>query len=101
MSEIEIPRAQSLGDIHLPKLISEVQVAESISDKLMNILDTSETKYKEILEQTRANRTTEWDAFVHDMTTKCIRIDNLYRDKQNEARASYQRAEEKLLGQAK
>jgi hypothetical protein len=97
LKDTEIPRTGCLADIHLPKLLAELQVAESISDKLTDKLKASDSKYAENLEKSRKERATEWDSFVHDMTTKCIRIDNLYKDKQEEVRKLYLKAEEPFL----
>jgi len=97
LKDTEIPRTGSLADIHLPKILAEVQVAESISNKLVEKLRTADSKYAENLEKSRKERASEWDSFVHDMTTKCIRIDNLYKGKQEEVRKLYLKAEEPFL----
>lgn len=49
------------------------------------------------LEKKRSERALEWDAFVHEMTKKCIRIDNSYKAKEDEVRELYKKAEVKLL----
>jgi len=97
LKDTEIPRTSSLADIHLPKLLGELQVSESISEKLIYKLQASEPKYKEKLEASREERTKEWDSFVHDMTTKCIKIDSIYKDKGEEVKKLYLKAEEPFI----
>jgi hypothetical protein len=98
LKDTEIPRAASLADIHLPKLSAELEVAVSISDKLIQrTSSTADEKYAKKLEIGRAERAKEWDAFVHEMTTRCIRIDGNYKAKEDEVRKLYLQAEEKLL----
>ena len=97
LKDTEIPRTGSLADIHLPKFSAELQVSESISDKLVQKVSTAEQLYSEKLEKNRLERAAEWDSFVHGMTTKCIRIDSLYKDKEEEVKKLYLKAEEKFL----
>lgn len=97
LKDTEIPRTGCLAEIHLPKLLANLQIAESISDKLLDKLKSSDSKYTEALEKSRNERSAEWDSFVHDMTTNCIRIDNLYKEKQEEVRNLYLKAEEPFL----
>jgi len=97
LKDTEIAKTESLADIHLPKLSAELQVSESISDKLVDRVSSAEKLYAEKLEKKRKARTAEWDSFVHGMTSKCIRIDSLYKDKEEEVRQLYQKAEEKFL----
>jgi len=98
LKQTEIPRAGSLADIHLPKLSAELEVAVSISDKLIQRTSAAaEEKYNQKLEQGRAERVIEWDTFVHEMTTRCIRIDGNYKVKETEIRHLYAQAEQKLL----
>ncbi|CAG7828269.1 unnamed protein product [Allacma fusca] len=97
LKDTEITKVKSLADIHLPKLSAELQVAESISKKLLQKAESSDKVSAARLEQKRSERAAEWDAFVHDMTKKCIRIDNAYKAKEDEVRDLYQKAEVKLL----
>ena len=97
LKDTEVPKVKSLADIHLTKLSAELQVAESISDKLLKKADSLEKASSVRLEQRRAERAQEWDTFVHEMTNKCIRIDNSYKAKEDEVRELYKKAEEKLL----
>jgi hypothetical protein len=97
LKDTEIPRTGSLADIHLPKLSAELQVSESISDKLVEKVGKAEEQYIEKLAKRRSERAAEWDSFVHDMTTKCIRIDNLYKVKEEEVKKLYLQADEKYL----
>lgn len=99
LKDTEISKAKSLADIHIPKLSAELQVAESIADTLLEKRLKAETEISFQLEKKRQDRTIEWDKFVHDMTNKCIRIDNTFKDKEEEVRELYKKAEEKLIEQ--
>lgn len=101
LKDSEINKSKSLADIHIPKLSAELQVAESIADKLLNKRLKSEEDITKQLEKKRQDRTQEWDTFVHDMTSKCIRIDNTFKEKEEEVRELYKQAEVKLIEQYK
>jgi len=97
LKETELENTQALGDIHLPKLAAELQVAESIANKLNKKRSTADKTVEEKLVKHRQERVVEWDSFVHDMTAKCVKIDGNYKDKQEEIRRVYKNAEDKLL----
>jgi len=97
LKDSEITKAQSLADIHIPKLSAELQVAESIADSLLEKHLKVEGENTKQLERKRQERTTEWDTFVHDMTKKCIRIDNTFKEREEEVRILYKKAEEKIV----
>lgn len=96
IKDTETNKCQSLADIHIPKLSAELQVAESIADTLLAKRLKAEADITAQLEKKRQDRTIEWDTFVHDMTNKCIRIDNTFKGKEDEVRELYKKAEEKL-----
>jgi len=96
LKDTELLKTQALADIHLPKLGLELQVAESIASKLNQKRSTADAESASKLEVKRKERAVEWDAFVHDMTSKCIRIDNSYKEKQSEIVDVYKKAEDKL-----
>jgi hypothetical protein len=97
LKDTELSKTQALADIHLPKLALELQVAESIANKLNHKRSLADGEREVKLDLRRKERATEWDTFVHDMTSKCIRIDKSYKDKQEEIVGVYKKAEEKLL----
>ncbi|CAL8073526.1 unnamed protein product [Orchesella dallaii] len=96
LKDSEITKAKSLADIHIPKLSAELQVAESIADTLLDKRLKAEKDISLELERKRQERSVEWDTFVHDMTNKCIRIDNTFKEKEDAVRVLYKKAEEKL-----
>lgn len=96
LKDSEITKSKALADIHIPKLSAELQVAESIADTLLSKRLKAEEEITNQLEKKRQHRTVEWDTFVHDMTNKCIRIDNTFKEREEEVRALYQKAEDKL-----
>lgn len=96
IKDTETNKCQSLADIHIPKLSAELQVAESIADTLLAKRLKAEADITAQLEKKRHDRTIEWDTFVHDMTNKCIRIDNTFKGREDEVRELYKKAEEKL-----
>src|SRR5437588_347435 len=93
----ELDKAQTLSDIHLPKLSAELQVAESIADKLIKKRSNADESFKAKLQERTALRAVEWDTFVHDMTARCVKIDNNFVEKQEDIKEVFRKTEEKIL----
>ena len=93
----ELQTTTSLADIHLPKLAVDLQVAESIANKLIKKRASADSETLEKLERRREERVVEWDTFVHDMTAKCVKIDNSFAVKQEEIREAFRKTEEKIF----
>lgn len=93
----ELQKTQALGDIHLPKLAAELHVAESIANKLIQKRSTADADVQTKLDKGRSERAIEWDIFVHDMTAKCVKIDNKFVEKQEEIKDAFKKTEDKIF----
>jgi len=75
----------------------DLQVAESIASKLITKRATADSETLAKLEKRREDRVVEWDTFVHDMTAKCVKIDNNFAIKQEEIREAFRKTEEQIF----
>lgn len=78
-------------------MATELHVAESIANKLIQKRSTADRDVETKLDKRRGERAVEWDTFVHDMTAKCVKIDNNFVIKQEEIRDAFKKTEEKIF----
>ena len=97
MTEIrdtQIDRVKLAADTHLPSL------KVNIDDCLVkcNAILEKEQVYRAdtTLEKNRALRKAEWENFILDITRKCEKVDETFKEKENDIRDFYYHIEKKL-----
>lgn len=48
------------------------------------------------MSEQRVNRVAEWEKFINDMSDKCAKVDQEFKDKETELEEYYTKLEEKL-----
>ncbi|KAI4494968.1 hypothetical protein M0804_001169 [Polistes exclamans] len=94
LDQNQLPRAEQLGDCHLPSLKANIDVALSMCERVLQRQEEFNSDLA--LQHNREIRKAEWEKFINDMSDKCQKVDKAFQDKENEIKEYYIDLEKKL-----
>lgn len=90
----EIDKVKAQCDSTLPNLNARLIAANSLCSKIIDQERSSEIE--QALESSKATRDSEWNSFVQDIEDKKCKVDEAYKQKENDLKERYNKLEDNL-----
>lgn len=91
----QVDKLADLCDSTLPNLNANLLVAQSMCNKILEQARCSD--FDQALESSRQAREKDWSGFMSDVQDKCERIDDAYKQKEQDIRAHYGQLDSQLV----
>lgn len=94
LRDCEVDKVKAQCDSTLPNLNANLLVAQSMCNKILDQSRRHEIDHA--LESSRQARDKEWTGFMNDIQDKCAKIDDAYRQKEEDLRERYEQLDKQL-----
>jgi len=98
LADVEVDNLKAQCDSSLPAINANLLVAESMASKILARGSSSEIE--QALESSKTTREKEWGHFMTEVQDKCAKIDEAYKQKEEDLTKQYKQLEDQLAKDA-